>query len=219
MRPLFASSRSGVGRAVLARPTFPFAARVSAARGISRAVVVVASSRLVLNPTGSGSSDHIGSKVSMPAPIPLKDGVYEVGRSSPADILLPIPTVSTRHALLRVENDSVFVTDLNSTNGTMVNGQELSPMDNVEVEVGAEITFGDIYLARFQLDMVTDGSALGGPDGGGGGAVAMQDSGTLVMGGGEDGDSDQIGPPDGGGAPQRRSTQKRTAPRKGWAPY
>jgi pSer/pThr/pTyr-binding forkhead associated (FHA) protein len=37
----------------------------------------------------------------------------------------------------------VFVTDLNSTNGTMVNGQELSPMDNVEVGVGAEITFGE----------------------------------------------------------------------------
>lgn len=36
----------------------------------------------------------------------------------------------------------MYVTDLNSTNGTMVNGQELSPMDNVAVEVGAEVIFG-----------------------------------------------------------------------------
>lgn len=38
----------------------------------------------------------------MPGPIALKEGVYEVGRTEPADILLRIPTVSSRHALLRV---------------------------------------------------------------------------------------------------------------------
>ena len=40
----------------------------------------------------------------MPAtqPIALKDGVFEVGRVEPADIIIPIPTVSSRHALLRV---------------------------------------------------------------------------------------------------------------------
>jgi hypothetical protein len=37
----------------------------------------------------------------------------------------------------------MYVTDLNSTNGTMVNGQELSPMDNVAVEVGSEVIFGE----------------------------------------------------------------------------
>eukprot|EP00879_Flechtneria_rotunda_P007363 GHRR01007724.1.p2 GENE.GHRR01007724.1~~GHRR01007724.1.p2 ORF type:complete len:126 (+),score=43.92 GHRR01007724.1:624-1001(+) len=88
----------------------------------------------------------------MPQPIPLKDGVFEVGRASPADIMLNIPTVSSRHALLRVEDNKLCITDLNSTNGTMVNGQELTPMDNMEVEIGAEVIFGDMYLARFRLD-------------------------------------------------------------------
>jgi hypothetical protein len=40
--------------------------------------------------------------VPLPQAIPLKEGVFEVGRASPADIQIPIPTVSSRHALLRV---------------------------------------------------------------------------------------------------------------------
>lgn len=88
--------------------------------------------------------------------IHLNDGVYEVGRTSPADIRLEVPTVSSRHALLRVEDNKMCITDLNSTNGTVVNGQELSPMDNIEVEVGSEVIFGDMYLARFLVDEVPD---------------------------------------------------------------
>lgn len=51
---------------------------------------------------GNGSSEHIGDEVQLPAAIPLNDGLYEVGRASPADIQINIPTVSSRHALLRV---------------------------------------------------------------------------------------------------------------------
>jgi pSer/pThr/pTyr-binding forkhead associated (FHA) protein len=51
---------------------------------------------------GNGSFEHIGDEVPLPQAIPLKEGVFEVGRASPADIQIPIPTVSSRHALLRV---------------------------------------------------------------------------------------------------------------------
>lgn len=126
---------------------------------VSRAPAVVASCRLVLRPTGNGSFEHIGDEVPQPQPIILKEGVFEVGRASPADIQIPIPTVSSRHALLRVEDNKVCITDLNSTNGTVVNGQELGPLDNIEVEVGAEVIFGDHFLAKYQLDEVHDGIA------------------------------------------------------------
>lgn len=70
--------------------------------GVSRHTVVEANCRLVLRPTGNGSYDHIGDEVPLPQTIPLKDGVFEVGRAAPADIQINVPTVSSRHALLRV---------------------------------------------------------------------------------------------------------------------
>jgi pSer/pThr/pTyr-binding forkhead associated (FHA) protein len=36
----------------------------------------------------------------------------------------------------------VLVIDVNSTNGTMVNGTEIKAMDYVEVPIGGEIVFG-----------------------------------------------------------------------------
>ena len=51
---------------------------------------------------GDGSTKHLDEPVSLPEEIELKDGVFEVGREEPADVVIPIPTVSGRHALLRI---------------------------------------------------------------------------------------------------------------------
>ena len=40
------------------------------------------------------------------------------------------------------ENDKLSITDLNSTNGTYIDDQELVPMRAMEVSIGAEVTFG-----------------------------------------------------------------------------
>ena len=56
----------------------------------------------------------------------------QVGRAPPADIVIAIPTVSSRHAMLRVVGGSqVLVSDLGSTNGTFVDGKELTAMQAV----------------------------------------------------------------------------------------
>lgn len=48
-----------------------------------------------------------------------------------------------RLLLCYTEDNKVCITDLNSTNGTVVDGEELGPMDNIEVEVGSEVIFGE----------------------------------------------------------------------------
>ena len=108
---------------------------------------------------GDGSLAHLDaseaealSQASLAAPIPLPEGLHEVGREQPAELVLPVPTVSARHARLTVTPLLVSVADLGSTNGTYLDGNALEPMAEVAVAVGQEVVFGDQYLAKYRLD-------------------------------------------------------------------
>ncbi|GIW89092.1 MAG: hypothetical protein KatS3mg108_3416 [Isosphaeraceae bacterium] len=67
----------------------------------------------VMRPVGGGD------------PIPLRRETLIVGRRPTADIRLDFENVSGRHCELRFVNGVWHVRDLNSTNGTMVNGQKI----------------------------------------------------------------------------------------------
>lgn len=121
--------------------------------------VTAVAGKYILNPIGDGKSDHLDAKFSLPGPIELKAGDYELGGAAPADIVLDIPTVSSRHCSLKVEENGVIVTDLESTNGTSVNGEDLKAGSPTKVEPGSVIVFGDSHLAAFTLEQVANGGA------------------------------------------------------------
>jgi hypothetical protein len=79
-----------------------------------------------------------------------------VGRHPDADIFLDDVTVSRRHAVLRLHDDLVTVTDNGSLNGTYVNGERADARD---LGTGDELQVG-----RFKLLFVGSGGgdALGG---------------------------------------------------------
>lgn len=80
--------------------------------------------------------------------IPLSPGQNIVGRSEPADIVLPFQQISRRHATIEYADFACFVADLGSTNGTFVNGEQVGA-DPVRVDSGAEIVFGGAIMAHF----------------------------------------------------------------------
>lgn len=55
----------------------------------------------------------------------LTNGIYVIGRSSTADICINEAVVSRTHAKLIVDNDIVLLLDVNSKNGTFVNGKKI----------------------------------------------------------------------------------------------
>ena len=76
--------------------------------------------------------------------IGLVRGPVIVGRSPGADIVVGAGYVSARHARFSLMGQNLFVEDLESTNGTMVNGTYISAptaLNNNDV-----VTIGDVSI-------------------------------------------------------------------------
>lgn len=73
----------------------------------------------------------------------LNPGVNSVGREG-ADVLVPDPTVSRRHAQLTLEGGQVVVEDLGSTNGTYVAGAQVRMGERGAGYSGDTIKFGSV---------------------------------------------------------------------------
>ena len=70
-----------------------------------------------------------------------------IGRAPSNDIVIDHPTVSARHARLTKSPSGYCIKDLESTNGTQINGVSIS---DAQLENGAEIRFG--YITGFFRD-------------------------------------------------------------------
>jgi pSer/pThr/pTyr-binding forkhead associated (FHA) protein len=64
------------------------------------------------------------------------------GRSRDCDCVVADPTVSRRHASLRLHDGAWLLRDLRSANGTLVNGWRV--LEEVEVRPGDRVTFGAV---------------------------------------------------------------------------
>lgn len=79
---------------------------------------------------------------------PLQMGSTVIGRGDQANLRLPDVGISRRHARLDYDGAQVVLTDLGSTNGTMVNGQRVSA---VALNPGDMIQLGTTTLT-FRVD-------------------------------------------------------------------
>ncbi len=76
----------------------------------------------------------------------LVNGSYTVGTRETCHIQLDRPEVSGHHAQLIVRNDSLQVVDLDSSNGTYVDGVKLTPQEPCKVPVGGTISIGQVLI-------------------------------------------------------------------------
>jgi pSer/pThr/pTyr-binding forkhead associated (FHA) protein len=73
----------------------------------------------------------------------LADGRAVLGRSKECDVQVPDPNVSRRHAELRQEGGAWWLVDLDSTNGTVLNGKRVQ---RAKLSEGDTIRLGDLEL-------------------------------------------------------------------------
>ena len=86
--------------------------------------------RLVLNSEGADLLTH-----------ELRGNFVFIGRAPSNHIVVDHPAVSAQHALLLRVRDSYRLMDLNSTNGTQINGMLVT---DTEVNDGDKVRFGSV---------------------------------------------------------------------------
>lgn len=69
---------------------------------------------------------------------------FTIGRVSPAELVLDGSTVSRQHCRLELRDERIVLTDLQSTNGTLVNGKRIAAP--VRLQSGTEIVIGEYRL-------------------------------------------------------------------------
>jgi pSer/pThr/pTyr-binding forkhead associated (FHA) protein len=86
----------------------------------------------------------------------LVEETYTIGRSPDSSIRIDDISVSGRHAEIVLVSENVYLKDLGSTNGTLVNGQ---PAKEVQLRAGDRIRFGKIE-ARFECEVAGEAQPL-----------------------------------------------------------
>lgn len=82
--------------------------------------------------------------------IELKLGINRIGRSPDADFTIPHPTVSGLHCELVLMEDGVTIRDLESTNGTFVDGTRVRES---RLSTGQVVRIGDVELVVESTDV------------------------------------------------------------------
>lgn len=85
---------------------------------------------------------------------PIKVPVVNVGRADYNDICLPEESISTTHAKLQRREGIWMLVDLESTNGTMVDGERVT--GEVPLAPGALVRFGDVQVIFEPTDDTID---------------------------------------------------------------
>ncbi|MCD4752178.1 MAG: FHA domain-containing protein, partial [Anaerolineaceae bacterium] len=91
--------------------------------------------------------------------LPLGTGEQIMGRSSEAQLRIPSNTMSRRHASLFIQEGRVWITDLSSKNGILINGQRISPEQSVELSMGQKFMVDD-----FVFEIIGGGMQIAGYD-------------------------------------------------------
>jgi len=95
-----------------------------------------------------------------------------IGRGAPADIIIPVPQVSARHAEIRhLRDDLYLLTDLGSSNGTFVREQRIT---SAEMRLSDSIRFGS-----FKIDLSAYAHLI--PPAAGPGETAQAATGPAVI--------------------------------------
>jgi pSer/pThr/pTyr-binding forkhead associated (FHA) protein len=86
----------------------------------------------------------------------LKPGMNTFGRKPENDVQISDPYVSGRHGIIELAEDGVYLTDIGSTNGTLLNEAKLAPNMRTKMAEGDVIRLGSL---EFRVELAEEQGA------------------------------------------------------------
>lgn len=81
----------------------------------------------------------------------LEKDQFTLGRSSKCDIVLNEEGFSRQHCLIEVIDGDVFVTDLGSANGVLINEEKIPPHQRVKFNLSFSLNMAGVEISDFQF--------------------------------------------------------------------
>jgi DNA-binding winged helix-turn-helix (wHTH) protein len=81
--------------------------------------------------------------------IALENYPFTIGRARDCHLIIDHTRVSRLHACLEYDHEQVVLTDLNSTNGTYVNGERIEPGQPKRLRAGDKINLAQVCTIEF----------------------------------------------------------------------
>jgi pSer/pThr/pTyr-binding forkhead associated (FHA) protein len=75
-----------------------------------------------------------------------------IGRSAQADVVIPHEAISRKHCQIEYRDGDLYVTDLGSINGVILDGQKIPPNKPVKFQSFFSLSFGAVQSLNVELE-------------------------------------------------------------------
>ncbi len=76
---------------------------------------------------------------------------FVIGRSPKSDISVSVEGISRSHCLVEVEDGEIYITDLASTNGVLIDNKKIQPEKRIRYNMFLNLSLGPIQSIQFDL--------------------------------------------------------------------
>lgn len=85
----------------------------------------------------------------------IDKNVIVIGRSAKCDVVVPQDGMSRQHCQIDVVGGEIFVTDLGSTNGVLIDGVKIEPHMKTPYQTFLQLSFGAVQSLQLEADEPT----------------------------------------------------------------
>ena len=78
-----------------------------------------------------------------------------IGRSSKCDLVIPHESMSRQHCKIELISGDIFITDMGSVNGVLIDGKKIPPNSSVPFQTYLHLAFGFVTGAQIIVDEQT----------------------------------------------------------------